>query len=246
MISSVFNTIFYEPLYNALIILMGLIPWADMGVVIIIFTFLVKLVLFPLSQKSVRTQAKMKELEPRINKIKEQFKDKQEQAAKTMELYKEEKLNPFSGILLIFLQLPIIFALYFLFLRGGLPEINTEILYSFVSSVKNINMNFLGLVNVGEKSLILAILAGLTQFVQAKFASPKTKPKKANATLGEDFARSMSLQMKYVFPFIVFLIAYNISAAIAIYWTTSNLFMIGQELWVKRSLKKENGAEQKT
>jgi YidC/Oxa1 family membrane protein insertase len=222
---------------------MGIIPWADMGLVIIIFTSLVKLALFPLSQKSVRTQAKMKELEPKINAIKDKFKDKQQQAMKTMELYKEEKLNPFSGILLIFVQIPIIFALYFIFLRGGLPEINTEILYSFVSSVKNVNMNFLGLVNVAEKSLILAILAGLTQFVQARFATPKTKPKKANATLGEDFARSMSLQMKYVFPFIVFLIAYNISAAIAIYWTTSNLFMIGQELYVRRTLRKEKEQE---
>jgi len=239
MISNLFNTFFYEPLYNGLIGLMSLIPWADVGVAIIIFTFLVKLILFPLSQKAVRTQAKMKKLEPRINEIKQKYKDKAEQAAKTMELYKEEKLNPFSGILTLFIQIPIIFALYFIFLRGGLPEINTEILYSFIKVPTNINMSFLGLLDVTEKSFFLALLAGATQFFQARLASPKVGPKKENPTLGEDFARSMSLQMKYVFPFIVFIIAYNISAAIAIYWATSNLFMIGQELYVKRSIKKE-------
>lgn len=237
MISSLFNTTFYNPLYNGLVLLIGTFPWLDLGLAIIIFTLIVKLILFPLSQQSVVTQAKIKRIEPQIKKIKEKYKDKQEQAVKTMELYKAEKVNPFSGFFLILVQIPIIFALYFIFLRAGFPEINTEIVYSFVKIPEQIKMVFLGFINVSEKSFLLALITGVTQFIQAKLASPKIEPRKDNQGLGADFARSMSLQMKYVFPVIMFFIAYTISAAVALYLATSNIFMIGQELYVRRNLK---------
>jgi YidC/Oxa1 family membrane protein insertase len=240
VISSVFNTVFYNPLYNGLVLLLNVLPWLDLGFAIIVFTIIIKFVLSPLSQKSVVTQAKIKEIEPKIKEIKEKYRDKQEQAVKTMELYKKEGINPFSGFLLILLQIPIIFALYFIFLRAGFPEINTEILYSFVGVPTQIKTTFLGIFDVTTKSFSLALIAGLTQFFQAKLAGPKIEPKKENQSLGADFARSMSLQMKYVFPVIVFFIAYTVSAAIAIYWATSNIFMIAQELYVKRKLTKEN------
>jgi len=218
---------------------MSTFPWFDLGVSIVLFTIIIKLILFPLSQKSVVTQAKIKKIDPQIKEIKEKYKDKQEQALKTMELYKKEGINPFSGFLLILIQIPIIFALYFIFLRGGFPEINTDILYSFVKIPVLIKTKFIGLIEVSEKSLILALIAGISQFFQAKLAGPKIEPKKENQGLGADFARSMSLQMKYVFPFIVFFIAYSISAAVALYWATSNLFMIGQELYVRKNINGE-------
>jgi len=222
------------------VLLLNTLPWLDLGLSIVLFTIIVKLILFPLSQKSVRTQAKIKKIEPKINEIKEKYKDKQEQAIKTMELYKEENINPFSGFLLILVQIPIIFALYFIFLRGGFPEIHTDILYSFVRVPGQINTVFLGLFDVTQKSLILALIAGLTQFLQAKLASPITPNSSSNkGGLGADFAKSMSLQMKYVFPVIIFFIAWNISAAIALYLSTSNIFMIGQEIYAKRAIKSE-------
>ena len=233
MIGSFFNTFFYNPLYNGLILLLDVLPWLDLGLAIVVFTILVKLILFPLSQKQIKTQIKIKEIEPKINEIKEKYLDKQERAVKTMELYKSEKINPFAGFLPILIQIPIIFALYFIFLRSGFPEINSEILYSFVKAPLDVNMMFLGLLDVSQKSVILAVLAGISQYFQAKLASPITK-KTEKGGLGEDFARSMSIQMRYVFPVMIFFIAYTISAAVAIYWTTSNIFMIGQELYVKR------------
>jgi len=233
VIGSFFNTFFYNPLYNGLILLLDVLPWLDLGLAIVVFTILVKLILFPLSQKQIKTQIKIKEIEPKINEIKEKYLDKQERAVKTMELYKSEKINPFAGFLPILIQIPIIFALYFIFLRSGFPEINSEILYSFVKAPLDVNMMFLGLLDVSQKSVILAVLAGISQYFQAKLASPITK-KTEKGGLGEDFARSMSIQMRYVFPVMIFFIAYTISAAVAIYWTTSNIFMIGQELYVKR------------
>lgn len=243
MISSIFNTFFYEPLYNGLIFLMtNIIPWADIGIAIIIFTIIVKFILFPLSFKAIRTQVQMKEIEPEIKKIKERNKNNnQNQAVELMNLYKEKGIKPFSGFLLIFIQLPIILALYFIFLKGGLPEVKLDILYPFVLAPKSINIMFLGLVDVTQKSLVIAIIAGVTQFFQTMISMPKKKEQEAKETktFKDEMMKSMSTQMKYVLPFIVFFISYKISAAVAIYWSASNLFHICQELYVRKRIKKE-------
>ncbi|MFQ5661888.1 MAG: YidC/Oxa1 family membrane protein insertase [Candidatus Paceibacteria bacterium] len=238
MISGIFNTVFFNPIYNGLIFLLDTVPFIDVGIAVILVTVIVKLILFPFSLKMVKTQLAVKQLEPEINKLKETHKnDKQEQARQTMALYKEKGVNPFSGFLLILVQIPVIFGLYWVFLRGGLPEINMDILYSFVSAPEKINMNFLGLINVSAKSAVLALLAGATQYFQIKYSLPPMKARSEKASLKEDLARSFHIQMRYVMPIIVFSIAYSISAAVALYWTTSNLFAIGQEIYVRKKIK---------
>ena len=73
--------------------MIGVLPWADVGIVVILFTCIVKLALFPLSKKSVLTQIRMKEIQPELDAIKEKHKDnKQEQALKVMALYREKRL----------------------------------------------------------------------------------------------------------------------------------------------------------
>jgi len=236
-----YRTFIFEPMYNGLIFLMDVIPWADAGVAIIIFTLIIKLILFPLSKKSVQTQLKMRKVEPELNAIKEKYKnDRQEQAKKTLEFYRREGINPFSGILLILIQLPIIFALYKVFLSPGLPIIDANILYAFVSVPESVNVVFLGFFDISKKSIILAIIAGITTFFQVRFSMPPV-PKKnrepgAKPSFQEDLVRSMNLQMRYAFPVLAFLISWSISGAIALYWITSNLFTIGQELVIRKSL----------
>jgi len=236
--ASFFHTVFYQPLYNGLIALMDLLPWFDAGVIVILFTILVKFALYPLSRKASLAQIRMKEIEPELKAVKEKYKgDSQEQARKTMEIYKKNKVNPFSSVFVLLLQLPIIFALYFVFLRSGLPALNTDLLYSFVSHPENINMNFLGVLNITEKSLILAILAGASSFLQAVVSIPKPGPKVENPTFQDDLARGMSMQMRYIFPIIVFFISYQVSGVVALYWCTSNLFTVAQELYIRRGKK---------
>ncbi|MCI5108671.1 MAG: YidC/Oxa1 family membrane protein insertase [Candidatus Pacebacteria bacterium] len=215
-------------------------PLFDAGMAVLLLTVIIKLILFPLSKKAVITQLRMKQIAPELEKVKEEYKDdKQVQAQKTLELYKENGIRPFASILLIFIQLPIIFALYKVFLQSGLPEINTELLYSFVPTPENVNVMFLGLIDITSKSWILAICAAVTNFFQIRYSMPAYTPKEgAERTLKDDFAKSMQLQMKYVFPVVVLFIAYSISGAIAIYWTTSNLFMIGQELVLRKHKRK--------
>jgi YidC/Oxa1 family membrane protein insertase len=223
-------------MYNGFIYLAHVLPWADMGVVIIIFTIIVKIVLYPLSIGAVKTQMEVKKIEPEINKIKEKYKDnKQQQALETMSLYKEHNIKPFSGFLLILIQLPIIFALYYVFLGGGFPNINTELLYSFVPHINGIRTTLLGLIDLADKSIVLSIIVGLTQFVQVNVSLPKIeKTKNKERSFKADFARSMGLQMRYVMPIIVAFVSYSISAAVSIYWITSNVFQILQEIFVKR------------
>ncbi|MBU6430851.1 MAG: YidC/Oxa1 family membrane protein insertase [Patescibacteria group bacterium] len=236
-----FNLFFYKPLYNGLIFLIGVMPWADIGIVVILFTCLVKLALFPLSKKSVLTQIKIKEIQPELDGIKEKYKNnKQEQALKVMALYKNKKVNPFSGILLIFIQIPIIFALYFVFLKGGLPKINTNLLYPFIKVPQSINVSFLKFLDITQKSYAMSFFAAATQFFQVKFAGPQVKKGGDNPNTNsfkDDLAKSMSIQMKYILPVIIFFIAKGLPAVVALYWTTSNLFTIGQELYLRRSRK---------
>ncbi|MSR73388.1 YidC/Oxa1 family membrane protein insertase [Candidatus Parcubacteria bacterium] len=240
--SSLYNSIVYEPLYNGLILLMNTLPWADAGIIVILFTVIVKLILFPLSKKAVETQIKMKAVEPELTALKEQYKgDRQVLARKQMDLYKEKGIRPFMSILLIFIQLPIIFALYRIFLHPGLPTIDESILYAFVHVPQTIDMFFLWL-DISKKSLILAVLVGISTFFQAKIMVQKNIPvaKKAGTpnSIQEDFARNTQMMMLYVFPFVATFISWSISGAIALYWITGNLFTIGQEIVLKRKLKK--------
>ncbi len=233
MIHTIWNAVLYKPLLNALAFLVSIIPEGDLGLAVIILTILVKVILFPLSQKSIEGQAKMNMLAPELNKIKQSGASKEEQARLTFELYKTHKANPFSGCLLVLVQIPIIFALYYVFYNG----INFEsgLLYSFVHIPSHINMFFLGLIDISKKSLILAILAGVSQFLQAQFMpKPATTSVGSNASFSDSFAKSMNTQMKYVFPFIIAFIAYRVSGAVALYWITSNLFMVAQQMYIKK------------
>lgn len=235
MISNIWNAVLYQPLLNALAFLVSIIPGGDVGIAVIVLTILVKIVLFPLSQKSIESQAQMSILAPEINKIKTSGASKEEQARLTFELYKTHKTNPFSGCLLVLIQIPIIFALYYVFFKG----INFEsgLLYSFIHMPQSINMNFLGLLDITQKSLVLAILAGVSQYLQAHYMPKPVSSSNSNNTapsFSDSFTKSMNTQMKYVFPFLVAFIAYSISGAVALYWITSNLFMVGQQIYVKK------------
>ncbi len=232
MISSIWNAVLYQPLLNALAFLVSIVPGGDVGVAVIVLTILVKVVLYPLSQKSIESQAQMNILAPELNKIKESGASKEEQARLTFELYKVHKTNPFSGCLLVLIQIPIIFALYYVFFKG--IKFNNGILYSFVHIPAHMNMIFLGLIDISKKSLVLAVLAGISQYLQAYYMPKPPVSSSSNPSFQDSFTKSMNTQMKYIFPFIVTFIAYSISGAIALYWITSNLFMVGQQIYVKK------------
>ena len=231
MLHNIWNSLLYQPFLNALAFLVNVIPGGDLGIAVIILTLLVKTILFPLSQRSIESQAKMKLLEPELKKIKDSGATKEEQARKTFELYKQYKTNPFSGCLLVLIQIPIIFALYYVFMKGIHFDSG---LYSFVKMPTNVNTNFLGLIDINGKSLVLAILAGVSQFLQAHYMPKATPTTGGKESFQDSFARSMQMQMKYIFPILIVFIAYRISGAVALYWMTSNIFTVFQQIYVNK------------
>ncbi len=238
--SYLFNTFIYNPMYNGLVWLIENIPGHDLGVAVIVFTIVIKLVLFPLSKGAVKTQIIMKQIDPELKEIRTKYKDRQEQAVKTLELYRKYKLNPFASIFLILIQLPIILALAWIFFRGGFPTIHTDSLYSFIKVPEVVNTHFLGILDVSVKSIVLGAVAGITQFFQIQYSIPKYEAKK-DGSFQDDFARSMNMNMRFVLPAIVFFVSLGVSGAVALYWITSNLFTIAQEVYFRNTIKKENG-----
>lgn len=235
MLSSFWNAVFYRPLYNLLLIGVAVMPNADVGLAVIAITILVKLILFPLTQRSIESQMKMKALEPEINRIKETVSDKAEASRQTFALYKEKKVSPFSSCLLILVQLPVIIALYMVFLHGfdSVPFGP----YSFVQAPETFNMRFLGLFDLAKKSIVLAIVAGLTQFIQGWLAQKRTGKPAEGTNAAAKFSQTLQTQMTYVLPIMITFIAYQVSAAVALYWITSNIVTIGQELYTLKKLK---------
>ncbi len=232
MIKNIWDIFFYEPLYNGLVFLISIIPGGSVAISIIVLTIIVKLILYPLSQKSITTQVKMRSIEGEVRAIKEKKKEKEAQAREMMELYKKHNINPFSGCLTVLIQIPIILALYFVFLKGLAP--NGGVLYSFVHFPENVDSIFLS-IDVAGKSVIFAIIAGITQYIQTAYTMPKIAPLNPGKTsFSDEFSRSMNIQMRYFLPILIVFIAYTTSAAVALYWITSSVFMTGQEYMVRR------------
>lgn len=237
-----FNIIFYKPLLNALVLLVNYLPFHSVGLAVVVLTVIVRLIISPFSHKSSMAQIKMKKIEPEIKNIKEKFKDdKQEQAKRTMELYKQHGINPFASFVVLLIQLPIIFALYKVFLGG--VNFDPSGFYSFVRLPSVIDINFLGFIDVTKPNVFLAILAGITQFIQISLMSPSL-PKsedKGKSDFQSQLMRSMGWQMKFMMPLLIFYISLKFSAVIAIYLTTMNVFAIIHEFIVKKQAEKTYG-----
>lgn len=246
---NLYKELIFLPLYNGLIGIMNIIPGIDVGLAVVIFTCIIKFILFPLSKKALLTQVRMKAVEPEANKIRLQYSNnKQEQALKIMELYKQKGVNPFSSILLLIIQLPILFALISVFYKI-IPNVQPELLYSFIQA-PHASATLLGL-DLTQKSFILALITGVIQYFQLKYSvAARQQQDMADATVksggkldpASQMASSMNTQMKYILPVVAFASIYWIIPAsfpqaasiIAIYWSVSSLFTLAQELYIKK------------
>lgn len=232
-----FYVAFYQPLYNVLAFLVTVVPGGDMGIAAILLTVIVKFAILPFTHKSVVSQAKMRELDPDLRKIREKHSgNKEELARKTMELYKEKDINPFSGCLPLIIQIPVLMALYLIFYKGGVTIDPTK-LYSFVPLPHLVSPEFLGFIDLSRRSIVLAIIAGAAQYLQMKVTFPApTPPDSADGKISfqDQFARSMHVQMRYIFPIMIAGISY-ISGIVALYFIVSSFFAIGHDLFIKRT-----------
>jgi YidC/Oxa1 family membrane protein insertase len=234
LIITIFNEVLYRPLFNILVWFYNVIPGHDLGVSIIVLTFLIRLIFYPLSKKAIQSQKAIAKIQPEIKKIQKKYKDKKEEQAKMMmEIYKKHKINPASGCLPILMQLPILIALYRVFFTGLDPQ-KLNGLYGFISRPESLDPMFLNIINLSQASIGLAILAGVLQFIQSKMIMPKKIAGQKKMKIGSlDFSSLMSQQMTYFMPLITVFIAWRLPAALPLYWIVITLFGIFQQYFTR-------------
>ena len=220
---SIWTSLFVKPLAWVIIKIGKLV--GNYGLAIIIITILIKLILFPLTNKSLKQSESIKKAQPKLNKIEQKYKGKTDQESMMMKsnemmaIYKEYKINPMSGCLMSFLQIPIFFAFYEALYR--LPLL-------FEGKFLGLHMGTTPLAAAGQGDwhyLILPILVGLVTYFSFKMNK--------NQASGDQM-KQMSMMFN-IMVVMIFVTSFSMSVAIIIYWIINSLFAIGQNLLIKRS-----------
>jgi len=238
-IGYLFHVVFFQPLLNALILLYVYVPGHDFGVAIILLTVIIRLLLYPLMAESIRVQKVTNDLQPLVKEIQEKYKnDKEQQAIRQMALFKEHNVNIFNGFFVTLVQLPILIALYRVFIQGVGAGAAAQ-LYPFVSNPGVVNPMFLHLIDLSHPSPVLVLAAGALQFFQTKMFYPsKPAPDAAKpANKSEQMAATMQKQFLYVLPVMTVLIFWRFPAALSLYWVVTSICAIIQQKIIFKTLK---------
>lgn len=252
---NIWQTFLFQPLLNALIAFYHL--FGNLGAAIMGMTVSLRIILLPLTLPALKTAEKMKEIAPELEKLKEEHEDdKQALAQAQMELYKEEGVKPFAGILPQILQIVILIALFQAFRNvlgnnGGVSELN-KLLYPFLKLPEQASLNLrFWYLNLSKPDLItlfgrkvpglFLVGAAVTQFLSAKLRMPQAKEQekvaKETEDKGDDFASMMQTQSMYLFPIMTLLIGTRFPSGLVLYWFVFSLFNLVQQL----ILNKNNG-----
>lgn len=219
-------TTFLEWLFN----LSSLIGLPYYGMAIILFTVIIKILLYPLTWKQMVSMRKMTDIQPKMKEIQKKYgNDKQKMNQKIMELYSKEKVNPYAGCLPILIQLPILWAFYrtlYQFPYGNDASVwflgfNITVAYGFALSYH----------------LLLPILAGVTTYLMSK-VSTATNP---NANTGSA-PTGVEQSQKFMLLFMPFFLAYIVAtlpSGLGIYILTMNIVSIFQTIYINRKLAAE-------
>lgn len=247
MLNYIYTEGIYRPLFNLMVWLYNVIPGNDIGIAIVILTILIRLVFYGMNTRSIKSQKQLQELQPKIKELQQKYKeDKETQAKKLMELYQKNKINPLSGCLPILVQLPILIALYHVFMNGFKDE-SLAMLYQGVFNPKHLNPMSLGFVNLSEPNFLLAFIAGILQYFQTKMLmggkeerkpEDKDKEDKSEEDKTPDFAKMMNKQMMYILPVMTFVFALSFPSGLALYWAVTTGFAIIQQYLIMRKQKK--------
>jgi len=239
--ATIFQVIFYQPVLNLLVFLYNIIPGHDIGLAIVLLTVIIKLILLPLSKQSIKSQKALQTLQPRIDEIKKKYANsKEEQGRQMMQLYKQEKVNPLSSCLPLLIQLPFLWAVFRVF-QDGLSNHSLNLVYSFIGRPELINSVSLGLVDLAKPNVVLAVLAGLAQFWQAKMMIVKRPEVRGQGAKDENMMAIMNKQALYFMPVLTVVIGLSFPGGLTLYWFITTLLTALQQLYL---FKREETAEQ--
>ncbi|HBA36285.1 TPA: hypothetical protein DCZ15_00205 [Candidatus Falkowbacteria bacterium] len=227
--NNLFTSIFYQPILNLLVFLYNTVSFHDLGVSIVLLTAIIKLVFWPLGKSSIKSQKALQDLQPKLEELKKTYAgDKAGLSRATMDLYKENKVNPFSSCLPLLIQLPFLWAVYRVF-RDGVNN-KLDLVYSFITRPETMNVISFGLWDLSQRSIALAILAGLAQFWQAKMLMSKKPVVTTPGSKDESMAAIMNKQMLYFMPAITVFIGLSLPAGLTLYWFFFTLFTALQQV----------------
>lgn len=213
----------FIPIFNLLYGFIGSYGW-----VIIVFSFLIKVALYPLTKKSFRSMARMKELQPRMEAIKEKYRDnpKKQQEA-TMKMYKETGVNPLGGCLPMLLQYPIIIALW-QFLPQAIELRQQSFLWATDLSAPDVILNLpFSIPMFGSAIAGFTVLMGLSMVVQMKM----------QATPGSGAQQKIFM---YVFPVMIFVIFNRLASGLNLYYLCYNVLTAAQQKIINKQLERES------
>jgi YidC/Oxa1 family membrane protein insertase len=209
-------------LLNLLYSLTAVIGLPNYGLAIILLTIVIKLVLYPLTQKQMKSMLAMQQLQPKIKEIQEKWKSKDPKKAQeqVMQLYKENNVNPAAGCLPLLIQMPILIALY-------------RSLWNF-QYVNEAHASFIWVQNLSGRDpyYILPLLAGVTTYLQSKLTTTSSDPTQK--------------MMLYTMPVFIAYISATVPAGLALYWATFNVASAVQQYFVNKqtvAIKGEAGGK---
>lgn len=237
--SYLYQIICYQPILNILTFLYN--NTADLGVSIILLTIVIKLALWPLSQKAIKSQTELQAIQPKLEELKKKYADNKAELGKaTMDLYKEHKINPLSSCLPLLIQLPFLFAV-FRVLNGGLNG-DSSLVYSFLTRPENFNAMSFGFMDLSKPVIYLAVLAGVAQFVQSKMMLAKQKKaniNQNNPSNEDNMANIMNKQMTYIFPIMTVIFGFSLPGGLTLYWFMFTALTILQQFLVLKTSKSQ-------
>lgn len=210
-----FDVIIVQPIFNLLIFIYSLIPGGDFGIALVIFTIIVRMLMWPLLKKQLHQSRVMQKLQPELVRIKKEAKgNKSVEAMQMMELYKKHEVSPFRAILILFIQLPIFIALFQViniftssrdkidgFTYGFLKGI--EPIKDLIANPNQFNENMLGFLDLTHQAvmanpfaidifiLITAFIAAVTQYIMSKQTAPKMQSDKKLKDILNDAAEGV-------------------------------------------------------
>lgn len=176
---------------------------------IILITMLIKLVFYPLSEKSYRSMAKMRKLSPRLAQLKEAYgDDRQKMGQKTMELYRKEKINPASGCLPILVQIPVFIAFYWMLLD--------------TVELRQTAFWWMSDLSVMDPYYILPVIMGVSMFIQQKLNPPPPDP--------------MQAKIMMTLPFVFTIMFLWFPSGLVLYWVFNNILSITQQWTINKRI----------
>lgn len=242
--SRIWREIFYRPIYNALIFLTK-ITGSSFGWGIVLLTLVIRIILVVPFQRAMRSQREMQKIQPELDRLKEKHKGNQSVlAAETMALFKQHKVNPLGSCLPILIQMPFLFAVFWI-VQGGLGENNFILLYDVLRNFdfSTVKTGFFGLDLLRPNIYVLPVVVGLLQFGQMRLSMSRIKKQnsaqqtKPTDNPMADVMKNMTKYMQYFLPVMIAVFTVTMPSAVGLYWGTSTLFGIGQQLFVNRQIK---------